>query len=206
MFAFLTLLAALVVSAGAQAANPLCPKITVVGPASVTVPGDTMSFSAKVEPPLSGLSYTWTVSRGTIESGQNTKEILVRTSIADQRQNLVAAVTVAGAPLGCELIASESGPVDTMPECGLTSDEFGASLKPNDVRGRLDNFFQELSNNPDNQGQIFISVAEGESMDRRNSRLKFIVSHAKFRKFDLDRLVFTFEAAEEGLTQLHRVP
>ena len=206
LLALLALLVASVLSASAQSTNPLCPKITVIGPAGLTIPGKTMAFSAKIDSVVLKPSYIWTVSHGTIETGQNTNEILVRTSAADEGANSVATVTVAGAQSGCELTASESGPVATRIACGMPADEFGASLKPNDVRGRLDNFFQQLSNNPDNQGQIFISVAEGEPMDRTNLRLKLIVSHAKFRKVDLDRFIFTFEGAEEGRTRFYRVP
>jgi hypothetical protein len=190
----------------AQSSNPFCPKVNVTGPSGVTNPGETMRFLATVDSRSSDLQFLWSVSGGVIESGQGSKEMIVRTSRADAGQNVHAKITVKGILIGCDAVGTESGPVADLLPCGLASDEFGPSLKPNDMKGRLDNFFQELANNPSNEGVILFRFTENEQADRTNPRLELIVKHAKFRKVDLARLVFKFEAREDVYTLLYRVP
>jgi len=201
---FISLLLVSAAVSSAQTTNPLCPKATVIGPPGVTNAGDVMEFNAKIDSRSTNLSYIWTVSHGSIEVGQNTNRIVVRTSIADASQNVVATVVVAGAQSGCELVASESGPVaGVLPSCPL--DEWG-KLKPNDVRGRLDNLFQELSDYPTNSAVIILFLAEKEEPDKKNARLQFIVKHAKFRKIDLDLLIFKLKPSDESSTRIYRAP
>jgi hypothetical protein len=100
-----------------------------------------MTFTANVSGGPS-VTYNWTVSAGTIESGQGTPSIVVRTAIGDAGSNVTATVEIGGLDPACNCprSASESGPVRYDLQA-LLIDEFG-NLPNDDIRGRLDNFFQ----------------------------------------------------------------
>jgi hypothetical protein len=180
-----------------------CPTGSISGPAGVTRPGETMTFTANI----SGgpdVTYNWTVSRGTIESGQGTPSIVVRTSIADAGQTITATLNLGGTDPTCNCVTTytESGPVDTRPEAILV-DEFGR-LANDDIRGRLDNFFQELSNNPNNQGYIINYGTDREI----TARERLITNHITFRNFDRSRITLV-RGGDRGNgpeTRLYRIP
>lgn len=180
-----------------------CPSLSVSGPAGVTAPGDTMTFTANV----SGgpdVTYNWTVSAGTIESGQGTPSIVVRTSATDAGATVTATVDLGGLDptCNCPSRASESGPVAVTPEAVLV-DEFGA-LPNDDIRGRLDNFFTELNNNPNNQGYII-----NYGTDRQiAARERLITNHITLRGFDRSRitLVRGGDTGAGASTKLYRIP
>lgn len=180
-----------------------CPSLSVSGPAGVTEPGQTMTFTANV----SGgpdVTYNWTVSSGTIESGQGTPSIVVRTSDADAGTNIRATVTLGGTDPACNCPreASESGPV-AAPTTSELVDEFGA-LPNDDIRGRLDNFFTVLNNNPNNQGYII-----NYGTDRQiTARERLITNHITLRGFDRSRITLV-RGGDTGAgpnTRLYRVP
>lgn len=180
-----------------------CASISVSGPAGITVPGDAMTFTANV---TGGAitTYNWTVDRGTIESGQGTPSITVRTSAADAGQNVRATVTVGPVmpDCGCTTEASEQAPVQAAPEPVLV-DEFGV-LPNDDIRGRLDTFFAELQNNPNNQGYIINYGTDREIAARE----RLITNHINFRQFDRSRitLVRGGDTGEGARTKLYRIP
>jgi len=180
-----------------------CPTGSISGPAGVTNPGDTMSFTLN----LSGgpdVTYNWSVSGGTIETGQGTPSIVVRTARENAGQTITATVELGGLDPACNCIRSynESGPVAPAPEAVLV-DEFG-KLPNDDIRGRLDNFFTELSNNPNNQGYI---INYGTDKDIA-AREKLITNHIAFRKFDRSRITLV-RGGDRGNgpeTKLYRIP
>ncbi len=182
-----------------------CPKIEVIGPELMLNPGDTADFKANVEDARSHFKYEWSVSAGTIESGQGTSSIKVRTTEANAGTTIVATILVKGLPWGCSDKASEALFILSIVGCDAPSDEFG-KLKPNDIRARIDQFFVELQNNPTNSGVILFGLTEEEAADHTNPRFKLIVDHAKLRKFDVSRLVFKFEPSELIHTKLWRMP
>jgi hypothetical protein len=202
---FVVLVLMLAAISNGQQANPLCSNIEVLGPSGVTTAGETMTFSVTLSSSPADIKYDWKLSRGTIEIGQGTQSIVVRTSRGDEGQNIEATLSIFGLPSGCTNVASEAAPVATSPVCSCTSDEFG-KLNPNDFRGRLDYFFTELSNFPDNAGLIIFGFPKSERADSDNSRLKLVASHARFRKFGLDRLTFRFEPGEKVHTMFYRIP
>ncbi|MGQ0541612.1 MAG: hypothetical protein ACT4O9_07160 [Blastocatellia bacterium] len=180
-----------------------CPSLSVTGPAGITNPGDAMTFTANVSGGAD-LTYNWTVSGGTIESGQGTRSILVRTTVADAGSNITATVDLGGLDpaCGCPTTASERGPVDPRPTAPLV-DEFG-KLANDVIRGRLDTFFAELANNPNNQGYI---INYGTDRDV-TAREKLINNHIKFRNFDASRITMV-RGGDTGAgvnTKLYRVP
>ncbi len=179
-----------------------CPTVSVTGPAGITSPGDTMTFTANVSGP--DVTYNWTVNRGTIERGQGTPSITVRTSSADADSNVTATVTLGGLDPSCECPRemSESGPVAGFPEA-VQVDEFGA-LANDDVRARLDAFFVELQNNPTNQGYI-INYGTNAQITARE---RLIQNHIAFRRFDRSRITLV-RGGDVGVginTKLYRIP
>jgi hypothetical protein len=81
-----------------------CPSITVTG---VAEEGPSALFSANVTSLNENLSYVWTVSAGTITTGQGTLQISVA---AADGGSVTATVEVGGVPASCP--ATASGTVD----------------------------------------------------------------------------------------------
>ena len=180
-----------------------CPTGSISGPAGVTAPGETMTFTANI----SGgpdVTYNWSVSAGTIESGQGTPSIVVRTARENAGQTITATLNLGGTDPTCNCLTqyTESGPVTAAPEAVLV-DEFG-KLPNDDIRGRLDNFFQELSNNPNNQGYIINYGTDREI----TARERLITNHITFRNFDRSRitLVRGGDRGNGAETRLYRIP
>ena len=180
-----------------------CPTLTVTGPAGITAPGDAMTFTANV---VGGpdVTYNWTVDRGVIESGQGTPSISVRTSREDAGQTVTATVNLGGLDpaCNCPAEASETGPVDSVPDAILV-DEFGR-LANDDIRARLDAFFLELQNNPTNQGYIINYGTNAEIAARE----RLITNHIAFRQFDRSRITLV-RGGDLGTgpnTKLYRIP
>jgi hypothetical protein len=189
----------------AQTDKPACPKIRVIGPHGISNPGDTITFVADVSGNESSIKYEWTVDQGTIVEGQGTPAIFVTSRKGDT--NIKATVRIDGIPSFCENSASEMASIARLPEwCAMDSWEI---LKPNHERDRLDSFFLSLQDNPTNSGLILLVVTDKEKLDPTNHRIKFFINHAKFRKFDLRRLVFSLESSgSSGVrsTAVYRFP
>jgi len=182
-----------------------CATVSLSGPAGITAPGETMTFTASVTPGTYDPTYNWTVSAGTIESGQGTPSIVVRTTREMAGSSVTATIDVGGAPAecSCPVTASETAGVAPNPEAVLV-DEFGA-LPNDDIRGRLDLFFAELSNNPNNQGYIINYGTPAQIAARE----RLITNHITFRGFDRSRITLVnggTSADGAPRTKLYRVP
>ncbi len=167
-----------------QATTANCPTVQVIGPSGVTSFGQNVVFTAKVEPSNYKLDYKWTVTEGTIVEGQGTPAITV---ISDKNEvTITGNVAVAGLPFGCANEASESAPIFSI-GCGSPLDEWGR-IKQNEIRAKMDIFFAELSNNPNDTGLVIFHITAQEKQTPDNSRIQLIVKHARFREFDLSRI------------------
>lgn len=180
-------------SAMAQESKQECPKIEVTGPAGVVWRGEEMTFTANVAGAGLDIRYDWTVSTGTITKGQGTASIVVVTH--EPADVVKATVEISGLREGCEATASESGAVAQLPPyCSL--DQWGPRLSPNDVRARIDSLFAELLNNPASKGIFIFDSVPQKKRTIDHPKIKFIVAHARFRKFDIERLIFAFDRQE----------
>ncbi|MBK9152733.1 MAG: hypothetical protein IPM25_00615 [Chloracidobacterium sp.] len=165
-----------------------------------------MTFTATVTGgTASNLTYNWTVTAGTIESGQGTPSITVRTTRAMANTSVTATVDVGGQDPACDCprTDSETGGVAPNPQPVLI-DEFG-KLPNDDIRGRLDLFFAELSNNPNNQGYI---INYGDDRDVA-ARERLITNHIAFRNFDRSRITLVRGGTHESgevYTKFYRIP
>ena len=182
-----------------------CPTFTISGPSGITPAGGTMTFSANVSGGTAeNITYNWTVSAGSIESGQGTPTITVRVPADLYDSNITATVGIDGTGLctECERSRSETaptGPRDTVPPF----DTFGP-LPNDDVRGRLDNYFVALRNDPTASGYILI-----DGPDRDYNRLRtLILNHARLRRFPTDRIEIERGDASAGevFTRLFVIP
>ncbi len=181
-----------------------CPTLSVSGPAGVTERGASMTFTANASGGTAqNITYNWTVSAGTIGSGQGTPSITV-TAPSDGTTNVTATVNIGlDVDCGCVKEASETAPVapEILP---VLVDEFG-KLPNDDIRGRLDAFFAELSNNPNNQGYIINYGTDREIAARE----RLITNHIQFRNFDRSRITLVrggTSADGEPRTKLYRIP
>lgn len=182
-----------------------CPSISVTGPAGITNPGSTMTFTANVSGGTQGaVTYDWTVDNGTIESGQGTPSITVSTTSDMAGQNVNAVVNVGGIDpdCGCTTEAREIGSIGTPPQSELVN-EFGA-LSNDEIRAQLDNFFADLSNNPNDQGYV-INYGTSRQIAARE---RLITNHINFRGFDRSRitLVQGGDTGDGVRTRLYRIP
>lgn len=180
-----------------------CASISVSGPAGITQPGDSMTFTANVSGgTASNLTYNWTVSSGTITSGQGTPSITVATTREMAGGNVEATVNVGGqCAETCTRDARESGGIAPLPTPILV-DEFGKQSN-DDIRGRLDTFFAEIANNPGSQGYIINYGTDREIAARE----RLILNHIAFRNQDRSRYTLVRGGAGTGInTKLWRVP
>jgi hypothetical protein len=164
-----------------------CPSLTVSGPAGITAPGGTMTFTAN----LSGgsqdqVTYNWTVSAGTIESGQGTPSITVSVPSDMAGGNITATVDIGGMDpsCNCPANASETAGISPNPENTLI-DEFGKATD-DDVKARVDNWYIQLNQNPNAQGYV-INYGTPAEIRRRKAQIQKAIN---FRKYDASRLTF----------------
>jgi hypothetical protein len=130
-----------------------CPIVNMTGPASVTS-GQKMIVTAGVEggDPKVTPKYNWTVSAGTIESGQGTSVIGVNTKGLKGDSTVTVTLEVGGFDRSCLTTASTTTRIEKKAET-RKFDEYGA-LKQEEENERLDNFLIELMNDPQTKGYI----------------------------------------------------
>jgi hypothetical protein len=178
-----------------------CPTVKVIGPKVITAPGDDMVFRAEVGVMGPKLEYSWSIDKGTIIDGQGTPAITVLADPSLVGKSVTATVQVSGLPSSCNGFSSATAGIANI-ICALSLVDSWTKLKPNDTRARLDSFFIGLIQNPEHVGFIQLLVTPEEKFDSSNSRVQFILNHARFRKVDKQRLWFVLEIAEDPKTSL----
>jgi hypothetical protein len=151
--------------------NIVCPTVTVSCPDSV-MDGSSANISATVvtagTPPVA--TYNWSVSAGTITSGQGTSSITVDTT-GKGGSSITATVEVGGPDPSCTRTWSCSVPVSPKPKPPRKFDEYG-NIRFNDEKARLDNFAIQLQNEPGAQGSIIGYGSCGSEGQERGNRAK----------------------------------
>jgi hypothetical protein len=168
-----------------------CPEITILGPSGITNPGDIMTYTASINN-FSGtdeIKYEWSVSAGTIEKGQGTPSITVRSTKEMVNSNVTATLKVLGFSAGCKDTASEMGSVAALGGCGAPMDEFGR-LSRDDVKARIDNLYIRLNNDPEAEGFILIELNAKESRALKLTYVNSFYDGILFRKHDPSRVTF----------------
>jgi hypothetical protein len=151
LIAMLLLFAAFHVSA--QDAPASCPTVNVSCPDAVKDGAD-LRFTASVSGGASGVTptYNWTVSAGSIKSGQGTSTIVVDTADTGGR-TITATVDVGGFDRECSTARSCTASVEKKAAPAVKLGEYVTrDLSAN--KKMLDDFVIALQNDPDAQGFI----------------------------------------------------
>jgi hypothetical protein len=182
---------------------PVCPTAVVVDcPSGLVKPGTPVTFSARVEGGPGNQTYNWTVSAGTISSGQGTSAITVDTTGLDG-QSVTATVELGGIDPSCTRTASCTVSIEKI-QVPRKFDEYG-NIRFNDEKARLDNFAVQLQNEPTSTGYIIGYGSCGtEGMTRANRAKDYLVNT---RGIDASRIVTVDGGcAPELLVQLWIAP
>ncbi|HET6891376.1 MAG TPA: hypothetical protein VFH31_09760 [Pyrinomonadaceae bacterium] len=158
-------------------APPPCPNISVSCPSDVEE-GQPITFTASVTGGPAGLTptYNWSVSAGTISSGQGTSSITVDTTGAGG-QTVTATVEVGGIDPACSKTASCSTGVKPKPVVTpIKFDEYG-DIRFNDEKARLDNYAIQLQNQPGATATIIAyGTCAGEGQARADRAKNYLVN------------------------------
>lgn len=147
------LLLATAVHASGQNAPASCPVVKVSCPDSVQVGGD-LTFTTNVSGGPAGITptYNWTVSAGSIKSGQGTSTIAVDTT-GTGGQTITATVDVGGFARECSTSNSCTASVEKKAAPAVKFGEYVTrDLSAN--KEKLDEFVLALLRDPDAQGYI----------------------------------------------------
>ena len=162
--------------------------------------GQTITFTANVTGGDTSVTptYNWTVSAGTIASGQGTSSITVNTAGLGG-QSVTATVDVGGYDRSCSTSASCTTAV-TKGAVARKIDEYG-NIRFNDEKARLDNFAIELQNDPTSQGYLICYGGRrgraGEAQRRCDRAKDYLVTT---RGISADRIVTVDGGYRENLT------
>jgi hypothetical protein len=154
----------------------VCPTVTVSCPDSGDQ-GTPVTFRANFNQgtPTVSPTYNWTVSAGTISSGQGTESITVDTANT-AGQTITATVELGGVDPSCGRTASCSVPMKGPPPVSRKFDEYG-NIRFNDEKARLDNFAIQLQNEPTAQGYIIgYGTCDAEGQTRANRAKDYLVN------------------------------
>ena len=184
---------------------PPCPTVSVSCPSDAD-DGTPITFTANVSGGPSGLTptYNWSVSAGTISSGQGTSAITVDTKGAGG-QTITATVELGGVDPACSRTASCSTAVKTIvPITPSKFDEYG-NIRFNDEKARLDNYAIQLQNDAGSTGTIIgYGACEGEGQARADRAKNYLVNT---RGIEAGRITAIDGGCREELTvQLWIVP
>jgi hypothetical protein len=125
--------------------------------------------------PVVSETYNWTVSAGTITSGQGTSSITVDTKGLGG-QTITATVEIGGLDPTCTKTASCSTPIKAPPAKPRKFDEYG-NIRFNDEKARLDNFAIQLQNEPTARGAIVgYGSCDAEGNTRANRAKDYLVN------------------------------
>ena len=185
-----------------QSDRPLCPSISVVGPAGISNQGEEIKFSLSIEGDIDvdKIDSEWIVEGGEIIDGQGSSSI--RAKSAPGIKSVKATVIVRGLVANCSNEASDSAPISIIED--VISDEYG-DLPLRDELARFDMFFAELQNNPTHKGYILKKIGPIGDLEKTRQRIRRIIRHADYRKFDKSRLTFVISREEGSPTQIWRI-
>jgi hypothetical protein len=184
----------------------------VVCPEGVIVAGGSAIVTAEFEGGSTGNryapTYNWTVSAGTIVSGQGTSSITVE-AVKEGSESIT--VTLERTFLEAhypevQRSASCTFGVVPLPKARMTDEFRTGGSNCEEGFARLDSFFVELNSNPMDTGLIVLynDTRDTRAASRREKQLR---NHFTFRRFDLARVRFIHgEARDKGTTQFWMVP
>src|SRR5690349_8031400 len=156
---------------------PPCPTVSVSCPTDVDA-NQPITFTASVSGGAEGATWTynWSVSAGTISSGQGTSSITVDTN-GLAGQSVTATVSIGGADPSCTgTTASCTTGVKPPKPIAQKFDEYG-NIRFNDEKARLDNYAIQLQNQPGAGGTIIVyGTCAGEAQQRGDRAKDYLVN------------------------------
>ena len=128
--------------------QPACPTVAVSSPVEVEA-DEPITFTARVDGGNDVTpTYNWTLSNGTISSGQGTSTITADTYMVwENSGSITATVSIGGYDAVCNTSASGTTGIRPKPSQSRKFDEFG-TLKLADLHAHLDNYAIQLQNEP----------------------------------------------------------
>jgi hypothetical protein len=170
------------------AVQPVCPAIEISCPTDVAI-DQPVTFSSRYSggvPANSAPYYNWTISAGTIISGQGTDTIKVDT-IGLGGQTVRASLSMGGYNLECSADCAVTIPLPRL--TNKRFDEF-PDISRNDEKARLDNFAIELQNDPTATAYVIVypgrTGKRGEVQHHASRIVEYIVNS---RGMDQRRIV-----------------
>ncbi len=189
---------------GCERPRPPCPTISVSCPSEVD-PGTPVTYTASVAGDTGGatVTYNWSVSAGTISSGQGTSTITVDTTNLGG-QSVTATVSVGGLDPSCTSTNSCTTTIKVPPVPPRKFDEYG-NIRFNDEKARLDNYAIQLQNEPGSTGTIIVfGSCAGEGQQRGDRAKDYLVNT---RGIEAGRITVVDGGCQENLkVQLWVVP
>lgn len=151
------------------------------------LPGGTFEARVEIRPKLIDKlkdlpTYNWTVTAGTIESGQGTERIAVATDRAHAGM-VVAAHVEAGGFYFQPLSASCSTGVEPLPEAIMAGETGIANVGA--AERMMDELFEKLSAEPSARG---IAAIYAPTTAARNRAVAFVKARIRGRAFDASRI------------------
>jgi hypothetical protein len=178
-----------------------CPTITVDCPTSGVRLGQPATVTVNLANLAPGQSptYNWSVSDGTISSGQGTTSITIDTTGQDGK-NITATVEVGGLPPECQHTASCSFSVQKeLPHECKNFDEYG-NIKFNDEKARLDNYAIALQQDTSSTATILVYAGRtdpaGTAQARADRAKNYLVTT---RGIDASRITILDGGCRESL-------
>jgi hypothetical protein len=174
----------------------VCPNVSIYCPDSVTL-GAPVTFTANLSGGTPGITpvYNWTVTAGTIISGQGTPSIQVDTTGLGG-QAITANLSVAGYNLNC----AASCTVQVPRKISSTLVDYYPPIKQDDEKARLDNFAIQLQNDPNAKGYVVVYGGAKAKPAEKQLRLKRAFDYLTVtRGISRDRLV-TMEGGMRDVT------
>jgi len=181
---------------------PPCPTVSVSCPTTVDV-GEQLTFTASVTGEVPNMTYNWSVSVGTISSGQGTSTINVDTAGLGG-QSVTATLSVGGADPSCTGTTSSCTTSVKPPLQQYKFDEYGV-IRFDDEKDRLDNFALQLKNSPGSKGAIIVyGSCAGEATRHADRAKDYLVNR---HSIDANRItIFDDGCRAELKTELWFVP
>ena len=180
------------------AVKPVCPAIEIVCPTYTGV-DQPLTFSSRLAggvPANANPVYNWTVSAGSIISGQGSDTIKVDTT-GLAGQTVRASLSVGGYNLDCAADCAVSIPLPKLNSRKF--DEF-PDISRNDEKARLDNFGIELQNDPTSTAYVIVypgrSGKRGEVQHHAGRIVEYLVNS---RGLDKSRIVTLVGPARDAL-------
>lgn len=163
-----------------------CPKVMTTSASEPVKSGTPLTFTSTVSGGDANVTptYNWSVSAGTISSGQGTSVITVDTTGVEG--SITATVDVGGFDRSCSTSASSTSDVEKPKEAR----KFAELIKPSteEQNLRLGDFLIELGNDPSSTGYVF-AYSSKDSPTAGKQFLKTAQAKAATIGFDLSRLI-----------------